>query len=81
MCTGWFNLLGLVAVTAAIEYSLANHLACMIVLGTGGAGNGGHVVTKGQLLGIYAGKTAMACMQSRQDKTRPTAMLTHCNTV
>lgn len=52
---GWFNLLGQVAVTAAIEYSLANHLACMIVLGTGGAGTGGHVVTQGQLLGIYAG--------------------------
>ena len=61
--TGWFNLLGQVAVTAAIEYSLANHLACMIVLGTGGADNGGHVVTQGQLLGIYAGKTMNTCMQ------------------
>ena len=55
---GWFNLLGQVAVTAAIEYSLANHLACMIVLGTGGADNGGHIVTQGQLLGIYAGQFA-----------------------
>ncbi|DBB05374.1 TPA: hypothetical protein ACH3X3_010590 [Trebouxia sp. C0006] len=53
--TGWFNLLGQVAVTAAIEYTLANHLSAMIVLGTGGAGTGGKVITQGQLLGIYAG--------------------------
>jgi len=54
--TGWFNLLGQVAVTAAIEYTLANHLSAMIVLGTGGAGTGGKVITQGQLLGIYAGE-------------------------
>ena len=53
---GWFNLLGQVAVTAAIEYTLANHLSAMIVLGTGGAGTGGKVITQGQLLGIYAGE-------------------------
>ncbi len=56
--TGWFNLLGQVAVTAAIEYTLANHLSAMIVLGTGGAGTGGKVITQGQLLGIYAGKAS-----------------------
>ena len=54
---GWFNLLGQVAVTAAIVYTLANHLAAMIVLGTGGAGTGGRIITQEQLLGIYAGKT------------------------
>lgn len=45
--------------TAAIEYTLANHLAAMIVLGTGGAGSGGKIVTQGQLLGIYAGKAVL----------------------
>ena len=54
--SGWFNLLGQVAVTAAIEYTLANHLSAMIVLGTGGVGTGGKVITQGQLLGIYAGE-------------------------
>lgn len=54
--SGWFNLLGQVAVTAAIEYTLANHLSAMIVLGTGGAGTGGKIITQGQLLGIYAGE-------------------------
>lgn len=55
VCAGWYNLLGQVAVTASIEFTLANHLVSMIVLGTGGAGTGGHVFTQGQLLGIYAG--------------------------
>lgn len=32
----------------------------MIVLGTGGAGSGGKIVTQGQLLGIYAGKAVLA---------------------
>ena len=63
MHAGWFNLLGQVAVTAAIEYSLASHLACMIVLGTGGADNGGHIVTQKQLLGIYAGKAIKRKLQ------------------
>ncbi len=61
--TGWFNLLGQVAVTAAIEYTLANHLSAMIVLGTGGAGTGGKVITQGQLLGIYAGKTSQGALR------------------
>ncbi len=42
--------------TAAVEYTLANHLSAMIVLGTGGAGTGGKIITQGQLLGIYAGE-------------------------
>ena len=67
-CTGsgWFNLLGQVAVTAAIEYTLANHLSAMIVLGTGGAGTGGKVITQGQLLGIYAGNTVHVTQGSKQ---------------
>ena len=67
-CTGsgWFNLLGQVAVTAAIEYTLANHLSAMIVLGTGGAGTGGKVITQGQLLGIYAGNKVHVIQGSKQ---------------
>lgn len=59
--------------TAAIEYSLANHLACMIVLSTGGADNGGHIVTQGQLLGIYAG--ACVCVY---DHNKPHGLICEC---
>eukprot|EP00891_Asterochloris_glomerata_P001109 jgi/Astpho2/1109/e_gw1.00020.5.1_t len=48
--TGFFNLLGQVAVTAAIEYTLANHIAAMVLLGTDGA----RVFTQAELLGVYA---------------------------
>eukprot|EP00887_Chlorella_sp_A99_P005312 scaffold1.g5312.t1 len=54
--TGWFNLLGQVAVTAGIDFTLANFLATIISLGTGGAQDeNAWVATQGQLLGIYAG--------------------------
>lgn len=62
VCAGWYNLLGQVAVTASIEFTLANHLVAMIVLATGGAGTGGHVFTQGQLLGIYAGTQLLALL-------------------
>eukprot|EP00891_Asterochloris_glomerata_P002201 jgi/Astpho2/2201/Aster-03190 len=47
--TGYFNLLGQVAVTAAIEYTFANHVSAMVLLSTGGA----TVFSQGQLLGVY----------------------------
>ncbi|BDA43078.1 Amino-acid permease BAT1 [Coccomyxa sp. Obi] len=46
--TGWFNLLGQAAVTAAIDYTVANHIAAMWLLANG------HVFTQPQLLGAYA---------------------------
>lgn len=45
---GWFNLLGQAAVTAAIDYTVANHIAAMWLLANG------HVFTLPQLLGTYA---------------------------
>ncbi|PSC69717.1 amino-acid permease [Micractinium conductrix] len=51
--TGWFNLLGQVAVTAGIDYTFASFLCTIIMLGTGGANGGGWVATQGQLLGVY----------------------------
>ena len=48
-------MLGQIAVTASIDYTLANQLAAMILLGTGGADGGGRVLTSAQLLGVYAG--------------------------
>lgn len=53
--TGWFNLLGQVAVTASIVFTLTNHLASMILLGGGGAGVG-YTLSQGQLLGVYGGE-------------------------
>ncbi|KAK9801877.1 hypothetical protein WJX73_006005 [Symbiochloris irregularis] len=52
--TAWFNLLGQIALTSVIAYTMANQIASMVLLGTGGALAGGHVVTNAQLLGIYA---------------------------
>ncbi|KAK9915256.1 hypothetical protein WJX75_006770 [Coccomyxa subellipsoidea] len=46
--TGWFNLLGQAAVTAGIDFTLANHLAAMWLLASG------KVFTQGELLGTYA---------------------------
>lgn len=50
--TGWFNLLGQAAVTAGIDFTLANHLAAMWLLASG------KVFTQGELLGTYAGVTS-----------------------
>ena len=47
---GWFSLLGQVAITGAIAFTLLNHLAAMVLLGSG------FVFTQGHLLGIYAGE-------------------------
>ena len=47
MILAWLQ--GQVAVTASIDFTLANHLAAMILLGKGVA------LTHSQLLGVYAG--------------------------
>ena len=41
---------GQAAVTASIDFTLANHIAAMILLGSG------KVLTHSQLLGVYAGR-------------------------
>lgn len=46
--TGWFNLLGQVAITAGIDFTLANQIACMFAL------SNGTVLTPQQLLACYA---------------------------
>lgn len=63
--TGYFNLLGQVAVTAGIDFTFASFLSTIITLGTGGANGGGWVPTQAQLLGIYAGTLAVhACLNT-----------------
>lgn len=57
---GWFNLLGQVAVTAAIAFTLTNHLAAMVLLGGGGLGSG-YQFTSAQLLGVYGGVPWQPC--------------------
>ncbi|KAK9806414.1 hypothetical protein WJX73_003539 [Symbiochloris irregularis] len=52
--TGWFNLVGQVAITSSIVFSLATHLASMLLLSTGGAGTGIEL-TDAQFLGVYTG--------------------------
>jgi len=50
---GWFNLLGQAAVTAGIDFTLANHLAAMWLLADG------HVFTQNELLATYASEFAI----------------------
>ncbi|GAB4822974.1 hypothetical protein N2152v2_010020 [Parachlorella kessleri] len=53
--TGWFNLLGQMAVTAGIDFGLATFLSTIITLSTGTrTDESAFVATNGQLLGIYA---------------------------
>ena len=40
--------------TAAIAFTLTNHLAAMVLLGGGGLGSG-YQFTSAQLLGVYGG--------------------------
>lgn len=49
LCAGWFNLLGQVAITAGIDFSLTNHIACMWAL------SNGHILTQKELLAVYGG--------------------------
>ena len=59
--TGWFNLLGQVAVTAGIDFTLASFLATIITLGTGGVNGEGSVGAAGWG-GRGLGRT-MVCVQ------------------
>ena len=47
---GWFNLLGQVAITAGIDFTVANHVAAMIAL------SNGHICSQQELLLIYGGE-------------------------
>lgn len=52
---------GQVAVTASIDFTLANHVAAMILLGKGVA------LTHSQLLGVYAGLFLLELTQTIAD--------------
>ncbi|KAL9665290.1 hypothetical protein QQ045_020705 [Rhodiola kirilowii] len=53
--TGWFNIVGQWAVTASIDYSLAELIAVIILLATGGKNGGGYEASKYVVLGLHAG--------------------------
>lgn len=55
-CAGWFNLLGQVAITAGIDFSLTNHIACMWAL------SNGHILTQRELLAVYGGEQCFPCI-------------------
>ncbi|CAL5006804.1 unnamed protein product [Urochloa decumbens] len=51
--TGWFNIVGQWASTTSIDFSLAQLVQVIILLGTGGANGGGYLASKYVLLAIY----------------------------
>ncbi|RCV29012.1 hypothetical protein SETIT_5G449200v2 [Setaria italica] len=51
--TGWFNIVGQWAAIASVDFSLAQLVQVIILLGTGGANGGGYMASKYVLLGIY----------------------------
>lgn len=53
---GWFNLLGQISLTSSITFSMANHVVCMVLLSTGGSGEG-FALSQGQVLAVYGGVT------------------------
>lgn len=53
--TGWVYLLGSFCGTALNEYLLAQFIATMILLGTGGANGGGYNLSQAQVIGVTAG--------------------------
>ncbi|TVU00738.1 hypothetical protein EJB05_16563 [Eragrostis curvula] len=52
--TGWFNIVGQWACTASVDFSLAQLIQVMILLGTGGANGGGYLASKYVVLAIYS---------------------------
>ncbi|XP_078428380.1 amino-acid permease BAT1 homolog isoform X2 [Wolffia australiana] len=52
--TGWFNIVGQWAVTASIDFSLAQLLAVIILLSTGGTNGGGYVASKYVVICFHA---------------------------
>ncbi|OQU88189.1 amino-acid permease BAT1 homolog [Sorghum bicolor] len=51
--TGWFNIVGQWACTASVDFSLAQLIQVIILLGTGGANGGGYLASKYVVLAIY----------------------------
>eukprot|EP00270_Netrium_digitus_P002792 TRINITY_DN1315_c0_g1_i3.p1 TRINITY_DN1315_c0_g1~~TRINITY_DN1315_c0_g1_i3.p1 ORF type:complete len:308 (-),score=50.75 TRINITY_DN1315_c0_g1_i3:293-1216(-) len=52
--TGWFNAIGVWAVTASVNFSLAQWICTTILLSTGTGTGGGYYPSKSALIGIYA---------------------------
>jgi hypothetical protein len=50
-----YNVVGQWAVTTSIDFSLAQLIAVMILLATGGANGGGYVANKYVVIGIHGG--------------------------
>ncbi|KAG0630375.1 hypothetical protein M758_1G174100 [Ceratodon purpureus] len=53
--TGWYNVVGQWAVTTSVDFSLAQLIAVMVLLATGGANGGGYVANKYVVIGIHGG--------------------------
>ncbi|PNT73590.1 hypothetical protein BRADI_2g60597v3 [Brachypodium distachyon] len=51
--TGWFNIVGQWAATTSTDFSLAQLIQVMVLLGTGGANGGGYTASKYVVLAIH----------------------------
>ncbi|XP_039794965.1 amino-acid permease BAT1 homolog [Panicum virgatum] len=51
--TGWFNIVGQWAGTTSVDFSLAQLVQVMVLLGTGGLNGGGYMASKYVVLAIY----------------------------
>uniref|UniRef100_M8CPF1 Putative amino-acid permease n=1 Tax=Aegilops tauschii TaxID=37682 RepID=M8CPF1_AEGTA len=51
--TGWFNIVGQWAGTTSVDFSLAQLIQVIVLLGTGGANGGGYLASKYVVLAIY----------------------------
>uniref|UniRef100_A0ACD5XFY4 Uncharacterized protein n=1 Tax=Avena sativa TaxID=4498 RepID=A0ACD5XFY4_AVESA len=52
--TGWFNIVGQWATTTSTDFSLAQLVQVIVLLGTGGANGGGYLASKYVVLAIHA---------------------------
>ncbi|EPS69879.1 hypothetical protein M569_04883, partial [Genlisea aurea] len=52
--TGWFNIVGQWAVTTSVDFSLAQLIAVILLLSTGGANGGGYQASKYVVIAIHA---------------------------
>ncbi|KAI3453073.1 hypothetical protein Pfo_009736 [Paulownia fortunei] len=53
--TGWFNIVGQWAVTTSVDFSLAQLIQVIILLGTGGKNGGGYVASKYVVIAFHGG--------------------------
>lgn len=53
--TGWFNIVGQWAVTASVDFSLAQMIQVIILLSTGGKNGGGYEASKYVVIGLHGG--------------------------